>query len=224
MSCHWTTPQRNPHPGISVAFVHPGCASASIRASIRMMERPRIRLATLAALALTSLASMMAVSSATAAPSCRGVHLRPNRSTVTKATGATLCLVNQARRAHHLKPFRTSPILRAIASGQSHEMLVGGYFGDDSLSGLTPMQRVEDSAYARGATRISVGQNIAWGDGGESTPAAIVASWLSSGPHREIMLSPTYQDVGLGISLGAPGRSAAGAGAIYTLDLAARAG
>jgi uncharacterized protein YkwD len=188
-----------------------------------MMERPRIRLATLAALALSSLASMAAVSGATTAPSCRGAHLRPHRSNVAKAAGATLCLINQVRRAHHLKPFRTNPILSEIASGQSHDMLVGGYFGDDSLGGLTPMQRVETSAYARGAQRVSVGQNIAWGDGGESTPAAIVASWLSSGPHRETLLSPTYREVGVGIGLGAPGLSVRGASAIYTLDLAARA-
>jgi uncharacterized protein YkwD len=188
-----------------------------------MMERPRIRLAVLAALTLASPVSMAGVSSAAKVKSvCRGAHLRPRRSNVAKTAGATLCLVNQARHAHHLKPFRANPTLSTIASGQSHDMLVGGYFGDDSLSGLTPMQRVETSVYARGATRVSVGQNIAWGQGGYSTPAAIVASWLGSGPHREILLSPTFQDVGVGISLGAPSHSAPGASAIYTLDLAAR--
>lgn len=187
------------------------------------MERPRIRLATLAALALSSLAAMASAGSATAAPSCRGARLRPMRSTVAKDAGATLCLINQVRRAHRLKPFQANPILSAIASGQSHDMLVGGYFGDDSLAGQTPMQRVETSAYARGAQRISVGQNIAWGQAGGSTPAAIVAAWLRSGPHREILLSAAYRDIGVGISLGAPGRCAPGAGAIYTLDLATRA-
>lgn len=183
----------------------------------------RIRLLTLAALALSSLVLMTGVSSATVKGACRGAHLRPSASNVAKAAGATLCLVNKARSAHHLKPFRANSSLQAIASGQSHDMVVGGYFGDDSLGGLTPMQRVETSAYARGATHISVGQNIAWGQAGYSTPTAIVASWLSSGPHREILLSPTFQDVGVGIGLGAPGQSAPGVAAIYTLDLATRA-
>ena len=101
-------------------------------------------------------------------------------------------------------------------------MLVGGYFGDDSLSGLTPMQRVASSAYARGSTSLSVSQNIAWGDAWESTPAAIVTSWLQSGPHREALLTPGFQEVGVGISLGDPWNPSSKVGAIYTLDLAAR--
>lgn len=155
---------------------------------------------------------------------CRGVHLRPSSSNLATVTKATLCIVNEIRRAHDLKPFRMNAALRSIASGQSNAMLVGGYFGDDGLSGRTPLQRVAASAYGRHSRRLSVSQNIAWGEAGQSTPAAIVHAWMASPPHRQILLAQPYRDVGIGVSLGTPRRSSRQRGATYTLDIATRAG
>lgn len=184
----------------------------------------RMRFAMLAALAMVALTATTGTAAAGKAQPCQGAYSRPSKTKMRTAVAATLCVINQTRHAHGLRLFQMNGILRAIAAGQSHDMLVGGYFGDESLSGQTPMQRIEASAFGRGSTRLSVGQNIAWGDGGQSTPAAIVAAWLSSGPHREILLAPSFQDVGVGISLGAPRRTSRKAGAIYTLVLAARRG
>jgi uncharacterized protein YkwD len=154
---------------------------------------------------------------------CRGTHLRPSRSNLAAVTDATLCVVNGVRRSHHLKPFRMNAALRSIASGQSNAMLIGGYFGDDGLSGRTPLQRVAASSYGRHSRRLSVSQNIAWGQAGQSTPIAIVRAWMASPPHRRILLAPGYRDVGIGVSLGTPRRSSRLRGATYTLDLATRA-
>ncbi len=153
---------------------------------------------------------------------CHGARLRPSRSNLATVTSATLCVVNYIRRSHHLEPFRMNAALRAIASGQSDSMLIGGYFGDDSLSGRTPLQRVAASSYGRHSRRLSVSQNIAWGQAGQSTPAAIVRAWMASPPHRIILLAHGYRDVGIGVSLGTPRRSSRRRGATYTLDLATR--
>jgi uncharacterized protein YkwD len=182
----------------------------------------RTRLAALAALA--ALASTNGPAGAAAAQSCRGARQRPGKSSILAAAGATLCVINQLRRAHHLGALRMNSVLRTIAAGQSHDMSAGRYFGDDTPSGLTPMQRVASSSYARGSRKLAVSQNIAWGIAGASTPVAIVKSWMESGPHRAILLAPLYRDVGVGISLGAPHAAAPGHGAIYTLDLATRNG
>lgn len=182
----------------------------------------RIRLGMLAAALAATLTAMVGPASAVSAQTCRGAHASPSKAAIGAAAGATLCVINQVRRANHLSPFRMNPVLRRIAAGQSRDMLVGGYFGDDSLSGLTPMQRVDASPYAHGSASLSVSQNIAWGDAWESTPAAIVAAWLQSGPHREALLSPSFQEVGVGIALGDPWNARSKVGAIYTLDLAAR--
>lgn len=178
-----------------------------------------IRLAAFAA--LTVLTSMTALASAVAAQACHGARRRPSKSNVGAVAATTLCIVNQVRRAHHLSQLRMNSVLRDIAAGQSHDMRVGGYFGDNSLSGMTPMQRIAASSYAHGSRRLVVSQNIAWGKASESTPAAIVRAWMQSPPHREILLAPEYREVGVGVSLGTPRRAVA-PGAIYTLDLAAR--
>jgi uncharacterized protein YkwD len=182
----------------------------------------RIRLGMLAAVVSATLTATVGPTSAVGTPACRGARARPSRSTIGTAAGATLCVINQARHTYHLRPFRMNPVLRRIAAGQSHDMIMGGYFGDDSLSGLTPMQRVAASPYARSGASLSVSQNIAWGDAWESTPAAIVTAWLQSAPHREALLTPGFQEVGVGIGLGNPWNPSGKVGAIYTLDLAAR--
>lgn len=153
---------------------------------------------------------------------CHGARLRPSRSNLANVTSATLCLVNGVRHFHHLEPLRMNAALRAIASGQSDSMLIGGYFGDDGLSGRTPLQRVAASSYGRHSRRLSVSQNIAWGQAGQSTPVAIVRAWLASPPHRRIMLAAGSRDAGIGVSLGTPRRSSRLRGATYTLDIATR--
>lgn len=179
--------------------------------------RPAMLATFAVALSWTTLAGASSANTA-----CRGALQPPSRANLKVEANATLCLVNQLRHAHHLRQLRINASLNSVASGQSYDMLVGDYFGDDSLSGLTPMQRVESSAYGHGSSRLLVAQNIAWGEGSEATPGAIIASWLDSVPHREILLGSPYQNIGVGISLGVPNDANPGPGATYTLDLAAK--
>ncbi len=138
-------------------------------------------------------------------------------------TTATLCLIEQERVAYRLKPLHSNSSLRRIGSKQASEMVIGGYFGDNSLSGWTPIQRIETSAYAARARGLSAGQNIGWGSGALATPAAMVHAWMLSPPHREIMLSGGYSDVGVGIAPAAPQRSTDGLpGATYAVEFASR--
>ena len=62
-----------------------------------------------------------------------------------------------------------------------------------------------------------VGENIAWGRGKRSSPAAIVDAWMHSPPHRELILTGSIKDVGVGIKRGRPGDGKAKAGT-YTAD------
>lgn len=176
------------------------------------------RLATLGA--LLALASPSAALAAGRGHGCRGAHVLPKHTNTSNAARATLCLIDQVRRRHHLRPLRANRTLWSIASKQSHDMVLGHYFGDDSLSGLTPFARVLGSAYGRRGNRLTVGQNIAWGTGREATPARIVHSWMASAPHREILLNPAYSDVGVGVGAGAPRSGMAGPAGVYTIDLA----
>jgi uncharacterized protein YkwD len=170
-------------------------------------------------LALATAAMLFAPS----ALACGDTSLQPTRANLTRVTAATLCLIEHERLAYRLEPLHSNSSLRHIGTKQASEMVIGEYFGDDSLSGWTPMQRIEDSAYAARARSLSAGQNIGWGSGALATPAAMVRAWMLSPPHREIKLSGDYRDIGVGIAPAAPQKSTDGLpGATYAVEFASR--
>jgi uncharacterized protein YkwD len=160
---------------------------------------------------------------APSALACKGANLQPAHANLTRVSAATLCLIEHERLTYRLGPLRSNSSLRRIGSKQADEMVIGEYFGDDSLSGWTPMQRIEASAYATRARSLSAAQNIGWGSGALATPAAMVRAWMLSPPHREIMLSDDYRNIGIGIAPAAPQRSTSGLpGATYAVEFASR--
>lgn len=181
---------------------------------------------TAVAIATTAVAatSTLAATRTTATHSrCAGGGLLPTRTNMARVSAATLCLIEHERSAYRLKRLRPNRSLLGVAQSQAREMVIGDYFGDDSLSGWTPLRRIESSPYAASAHGLSVGQNIGWGTGSLATPAAIVRGWMHSPPHREIMLSGEYSDVGVGVASAAPASLSDGlAGATYTVEFAAR--
>jgi uncharacterized protein YkwD len=180
----------------------------------------RQRRAATAAVLVSAATAMLVAPSALA---CKGTSLRPTRANLTHVSAATLCLIEHERLAYRLQPLHSNNSLRRIGSKQASEMVIGDYFGDDSLSGWTPMQRIEASAYAARTRSLSTGQNIGWGSGALATPAAMVRAWMLSPPHREIMLSGGYRDIGVGVAPAAPQRSTDGLpGATYVVEFASR--
>jgi uncharacterized protein YkwD len=160
---------------------------------------------------------------ATTHASCRGAHLRPSARNVRAVDAATLCLINRLRREHGLRPLHANRALSIVAASQAKSMVLGDYFADDRPSGRTPMSLVAVTRYRRPTARIAVGENIAWGTGSETTPARIVAAWLSSPPHREVMLSAEYRDAGVSVTPAVPAvLHAHGRGATYVIELGAR--
>jgi uncharacterized protein YkwD len=160
--------------------------------------------------------------SAALAP-CRGANLRPTPTDLAAIDSATACLIDRVRGAAHLRALQANGSLQRVAARQSREMVLGDYFGDDSRSGETPLQRIVATRYLRHAARVSAAQNIGWGTDAQATPAAIVAAWMSSPPHREIVLTEEFRDVGVGVSPAAPAALAEGRpGATYTVEFGTR--
>ncbi len=154
---------------------------------------------------------------------CRGSWLRPTRANMARVAAATLCLIERERRTYRLGLLHSNGSLRRIATSQAREMVIGDYFGDNSLSGSTPIQRIEVSAYASSKKSLLAAQNIGWGTGRLATPIAMVRGWMLSPPHRRIMLTGGYRDVGVGIAPAAPPRLTEGLpGATYTVEFAVR--
>lgn len=177
--------------------------------------------------ALACALSMACASGATAhraskAAGCAGAHARPSAANARVVDAATLCLLNRARAAAGLRALRANPALGRAASAKVAGMLRGDYFADVGPSGRTPMSLVASTRYARAA---AVGQNIAWGIGASATPASVVAAWMASAAHREVILDGQYRDAGVAVVAAVPAlMHVRGHGATYTVELGARRG
>jgi uncharacterized protein YkwD len=142
---------------------------------------------------------------------------------VAAVEAATACLIDRARAAAALGSLRPNGDLERVAAGQSLEMVVGDYFGDETRSGATPLERIVASRYPEHAAAVSTAQNIGWATGAGATPAEMVAAWMRSPAHRAIILTGEFRDVGVGVAPAAPAALAGGRrGATYTVEFGAR--
>lgn len=160
---------------------------------------------------------------ASASRPCAGANVYPTAANAAAVDAATLCLVNAVRAAHGLRPLHANRELRQVAASQVSSMVRRDYFADDRPTGQTPLSLVAVTRYPAHAAEFAVGENIAWATGGFTTPAHIVAEWMASVPHREIMLSAQYRDAGVAVTPAVPAiLNASHSGATYAIELGMR--
>jgi uncharacterized protein YkwD len=112
-------------------------------------------------------------------------------------------LVNRQRTARGLAPVRATVTLVRGARGHSTEMVHRRYFGHNSYNGTAFWSRLIGYGYTRtGYASWSTGECIGWGQGLLGTPQAIVSAWMHSPPHRAIILTARFRDVGIGVHSG----------------------
>jgi uncharacterized protein YkwD len=170
-----------------------------------MPNRPRhIFVVALVAAIFASPSATQAQSSACGA----AATARPASVSVAQAQAATLCLLNQQRAKHHLRPLRENHKLDHASKGHSKSMVRHKYFDHGDFAG-----RIHRAGY-HGYT---LGENIAWGSLQYSTPESIVDMWMHSPGHRANILRSRFRDIGIGIANGAP-ESGVGSAATYTTD------
>jgi uncharacterized protein YkwD len=121
----------------------------------------------------------------------------------------TFCLLNEQRAKQGIAALRYDARLEAASQAHSDDMVRRDFFEHDTPDGVEPYQRMLAAGYA--ATNAFTGENIARGEGPESSPAEILDAWMDSPPHREAILHPQYSEVGVGVAYGAKA-------AMYTTD------
>jgi uncharacterized protein YkwD len=134
-----------------------------------------------------------------------------------QAAEAIVCLINKERANHGAGPLEASGQLAKAAQGHSNRMVKRGCYAHvcPGEPGIGP--RVKKTGYLKGASSMSVGENIAALGGQRATPARIVEKWMKSSSHRSTMLRGTFEHVGIGMSHGTPWGGRKG-GATYTAD------
>jgi uncharacterized protein YkwD len=152
----------------------------------------------------------LTTSSSASAAGCPGAGASPAASP-SKLRAAVLCLVNKRRAEHGVSPLRVERHIQKAAGRHAHDMQVNNYFDHQRAGGPDLTARLRRAGWSGHAW----GENIAYGCGSAATPRGTVRMWMNSPPHREIMLSGTYRQGGVGVTNGAP----CGAGAMWVLDV-----
>ena len=123
--------------------------------------------------------------------------------TLTKPERQLLALVNQTRVKHNLHKLRVVTCLERAARAHSREMVNRDYFQHSSYSGESFGARLIRFGYrTSGFTSWRAGENIAYGSGTLGSPKAIWRAWMKSAPHKAIILTKCFRDVGVGRAVG----------------------
>ena len=140
---------------------------------------------------------------------CGEVGLPAHKLGLERARALTFCLLNEQRAREGLGPLRYDVRLELASQRHSEDMVGRGFFEHHTPEGVEPQARMLAVGYP--ADNAFTGENIARGQGVESSPVEIMDSWLRSPPHREAILNRSYAEVGVGVAT-------AGQAAMYTTD------
>ncbi|HXG75281.1 MAG TPA: CAP domain-containing protein [Gaiellaceae bacterium] len=133
--------------------------------------------------------------------------------------------LNRVRTQRGLPALRLADGLRRAAVSHSRAMLQLGFFDHASPDGTSFADRIRRHYPDRGWAAWSVAETL-FAAYPEVDAEAVVAAWLGSAPHRDIVLSPTWRELGVGV-LEAPFAPRAFGGrptVVVTADFGSRAG
>jgi uncharacterized protein YkwD len=135
--------------------------------------------------------------------------------------------INRIREARDLEPLRVAPSLRTAARSHTRAMIAHGFFGHDSIDGTAFSARIKRHYTDRGWATWSVGEALLSTSGGRTLrPDAVVTAWMNSPSHRDIVLAPSWRDVGIGVLYAstAPGEFEGEEAVVVTADFGLREG
>ncbi|MDX6615421.1 MAG: hypothetical protein QOD60_512 [Solirubrobacterales bacterium] len=135
---------------------------------------------------------------------CAGVDALP-QSTTTAALGESIrCLLNQHRASAGLGPLGRQGKLLHAANAHAKDMVNHQFVSHIGSNGSTPLSRVRRTGFLKGASFFAVGEDMAWGNSYEVTPASVVRAWMNSPVHRRNILDKRFNRIGAGIVRGEP--------------------
>ena len=107
--------------------------------------------------------------------------------------GRVLTLINAERSARGLAPLATDGALTASATGYAETLLRLGALSHNA-DGTDVLSRARAAGYGGG---LPVGE-VSWRGVGSLPPENVVSGWMSSGSHRDVVLSGQFRVAGVG--------------------------
>jgi uncharacterized protein YkwD len=105
--------------------------------------------------------------------------------------------LNRIRRAHGLRPLRESPQLTRAAHAHLRALALSGQFRHEWPDGRHFDRWIRRFYPLAGARVWAVGENLIWSSTA-LTPDGVARAWLASPPHRHILLTPYWRELGIG--------------------------
>ena len=171
-----------------------------------------------AALAMAALFSVLT----SQASACRGVTRPAGSQSIDDTRLAVTCLINRHRSHLGLRRLHGSLALQSAAQVHSDAMAAQNFFSHEGDG--TPASRAQAAGYTTGARAWGIGENLEWGTSKAASPRAIVDGWMRSAEHRDVMLSRTFRQIGIGVTDGSPMSPDVQNAAMFTADFGYRKG
>ncbi|MBB5324225.1 uncharacterized protein YkwD [Anoxybacillus tepidamans] len=108
-------------------------------------------------------------------------------------------LVNAIRLRNHLPLLSWDAKIASTARKHSEDMVQNGYFSHTNLQGLSPFDRMTRD----GISYRTAGENIAYG---QFNAIFVHEAWMDSLGHRQNILYPDFQRLGVGVAFSASGQ------------------
>jgi uncharacterized protein YkwD len=112
-----------------------------------------------------------------------------------EAEARAIASLNQIRAANGLAELRASKSLAGSAGAYAQYMLRNDFFGHQA--------RIRVASQFRTA-----GETLAWHSGWSAGPRRTVRQWMNSPPHRAVLMSSAFSQVGMGMVRGRLGQQA----------------
>lgn len=152
----------------------------------------------------------------------------PQSGNIAMVRQAVLCLIDAERVRAGLRPLTRNSALDAAAASHADAAArlkwwrPGANSHTNPQTGSTPGSRITAAGYCPNPLSWAYAETTYTGWGGSGTPRAAVRWWVhvSTYGHRQIVLSPTLADVGVGAAAGAADPAGAGAsgGGTFVVD------
>ena len=109
------------------------------------------------------------------------------------------CLINYARRHANSGALKSNHSLERAAGRKAGDVMRCG--PSHTACGHPADAYAQQYGYMR-AGSWAWGENIGWGHGKNGTARSVFKQWLNDGPHRETMLTGSFEHFGIGLKRG----------------------
>ena len=117
----------------------------------------------------------------------------PSAGSYTAMEDQVIKLVNQERAKRGLQTLTKNWQLARVARYKSQDMVNHNYFSHTSPTYGSPFTMMQNF----GIKFTAAGENIAYG---QPTAQAVMTAWMNSPGHRSNILSPAYNQIGVGVA------------------------